>query len=821
MKISLRWIADYLELQDYYSKPNELGDILTRGGLEVEDLQNPAAQGLAHVVVGHILEKDKHPNADKLSLCRVSIGDGKVEQIVCGAQNHKAGDRVIVALPGAVLPGNFAIKKSTIRGIESNGMLCSLKELGLAQTSDGIVILSADAPVGVSYVEYAGLNDVIFELKVTPNRADCLSHFGLARELSALLARPLKPMSIEPKLVAESTLKAIQVEVKTPDLCARYTGRVIRNVKVGPSPDWLKQRLQKVGLASINNIVDALNYVMMELGQPLHAFDFDRIQGGKLIIDRAKAQEKFVTLDGSTLTLKGDELTIRDSEKALCIAGTIGGQNSGVSDSTTQIFIESAFFLPMSVRKTSRTHGIESDSAYRFSRGVDPQGTRLALDRATQLVLQLAGGEALSDAYDLSSNIPERSWISISAQLIEARMGYPVSAEKAVDYFKRLGCEIKLPTGPLSETSTLQVKAPSYRFDIEQQMDLVEEYARMAGYELIPETIPAFFGTPSIHDPVYLLRQNIGKALRSSSYSEAWNFAFVSEPKEAQFLGTRSRLASAGLETSTEKIKIMNPLNEELGVMRSTLTWGLMQNVLANVHRGNATGRLFETGTVFVKSAANYIEKQRLALVAWGYPQSLWDQKQRYPLAFELKSALEQVLMQLGIQNFRWNNGNPEEAPDFLHAGQWATLTIENEKVGFIGTVHPEILDSEKIREPLAIAEIELASLLKMPKDKTRFVLPISKFQSVTRDFAFVMPAHLAADKVAQAMRKAAGPLCIGIEIFDVYQGEELAKGFRSVALSMKLQDINGTLQDNVIQEVQSRVLEAVQQQFTLSPRTL
>ena len=366
MKISLKWLNDYVDVTEFFQKPEELAEALTRAGLEVEDIVN-RAKDFNHVVVGHILEKDKHPNADKLSLCRVSTGD-VVHQIVCGAQNHKAGDRVIVALPGAVLPGNFAIKKSAVRGVDSAGMLCSLKELGLAKESDGIAILPADAPVGKPYAEYGGYDDINFELKVTPNRADCLSHFGLAREVACLFGKELKAPKAEPKLSAQSTKSAIKLEVKAFDLCPRYTGRYLKGVKVGPSPEWLKHRLESVGLNSINNIVDATNYVMMELGQPLHAFDANFIGGKTIIVDRAKAGEAFITLDGSEIKLTGEELTIRDDKHPVCLAGVVGGKNSGVSDGTTEVFLESAYFVPMSARKTSRTHGIDTDSAYRLDR---------------------------------------------------------------------------------------------------------------------------------------------------------------------------------------------------------------------------------------------------------------------------------------------------------------------------------------------------------------------------------------------------------------------------------------------------------------------
>ncbi|MCE3010898.1 MAG: phenylalanine--tRNA ligase subunit beta, partial [Proteobacteria bacterium] len=377
MKISLKWLNEFVDVQDYLKKPEALADLLTRAGLEVEEISN-RAKDLDHVVSALILEKGKHPNADKLSLCQVTTGEGVVHQIVCGAQNHKQGDRVVLALPGAVLPGNFKIAQAQVRGVDSGGMLCSLKELGLAKESEGIVILPVDAPLGKPIAEVLGVDDVTFELKVTPNRADCLSHYGLAREVSCLLGRGLKPLIAKPALTAGQTSDQIQVDLRATDLCPRYTGRFISKVKVGPSPAWLKARLESVGLNSINNIVDVTNYVMMELGQPLHAFDVAQIQGKKIIVDRPVAGEKFMTLDGTELKLKGDELMIQDTEKSLCIGGVIGGKNSGVSEGTQTLFLEAAYFSPSSVRKSSRSHGLNTDSGYRFSRGVDPNNTLAA-----------------------------------------------------------------------------------------------------------------------------------------------------------------------------------------------------------------------------------------------------------------------------------------------------------------------------------------------------------------------------------------------------------------------------------------------------------
>ena len=475
MKISLKWLNDYVDIKDYFRKPEELGEILTQAGLELEEITQQG-KDLSHVVIGVILEKAKHPDADKLSVCRVTTGEGVVHQIVCGAQNHQANDRVIVALPGAVLPGGFAIKNSTIRGVESGGMLCSFKELGLPPKGDGIVILPGDAPIGKEYAEYAGLDDVNFELKVTPNRADCLSHYGLAREIACLLKKELKPINPVFKINSESTKKQIQLDVRAADLCLRYTGRYIKGVRVEPSPAWLKNRLESVGLNSINNIVDITNFVMMELGQPLHAFDATAIAGQTVIVDRATLGEKFTTLDGTELKFLGGELTIRDSERALCVAGTIGGMNSGVSGKTNSVFLESAYFLPMSVRKTSRSLGIDTDSAYRFSRGVDPEGALRALDRAVELMLQIAGGEAFSDHHDFYPAPVKKSAISIDIQTVTDRLGFEAQQEKFVDYMKRLGCEVELQNG-----GQFLVTPPTFRVDIDHEMDLVEEYARLEG----------------------------------------------------------------------------------------------------------------------------------------------------------------------------------------------------------------------------------------------------------------------------------------------------------------------------------------------------
>ncbi len=813
MKISLKWLQDYIDIKDYLRKPEELAEILTQAGLEVEEITDKS-KDLNHVVIGVILEKAKHPNADKLSLCRVATGEGVVHQIVCGAQNHKSNDRVIVALPGAVLPGNFAIKQAAVRGVESGGMLCSYKELGLQETSDGIAILPADAPIGSAYAAWAGLDDITFELKVTPNRADCLSHFGLAREIGTLLKRDLKTITPSFKMASDSSQKEISLDVRAADLCPRYTGRLIRGVKVGPSPVWLKKRLESVGLNSINNIVDVTNYVMMELGQPLHAFDADAISKSQVVVDRAQAGEKFVTLDNTEIKLKGDELTIRDGEKALCIAGVIGSNNSGTTEKTKNIFLESAYFLASSVRKTSRGLGVDTDSAYRFSRGVDPEGQIKALDRATELILKAAGGEALGEPHDFFPKAVKKNTIEIEIQTITDRLGFAAQEGKFSDYMKRLGCEVKV-----SGSGAFSVTPPSFRVDLEHEMDLVEEYARLEGYQNIPETLPVFADIPAGHDKAFVLHQRVSEAARAGGYHQAFNFSFVSAKAQQKFLGDIRGLLAAGLSASDKDISLRNPLSDELNVMRSTLSYGLYRNVLHNFHHGNEWGRLFEIGQTFFYKDAAFAENTRLAMVAWGQPQNLWTKTLTAPLIFSVKGALENILKTFHISSYSWSSPSDQgEVLGFAHRGQFAQLLVEGKKVGFIAAAHPALLDEDKIRVPVVLAEFNLEALL-VGQPRAFRTESVSKMQIVQRDFAFVMPKALKVGDVVKEIKKIVGSLLVQTEIFDIYEGENLETGKKSVAFRISLQDKNGTLQDAVINDIQNKVIEGLKNQFSISIR--
>ncbi len=818
MKISLRWLSDYIDIQDYFAKPQDLSSLLTGAGLEVESIEN-LAKNFDHVVIGHILKKEQHSGADRLTLCQVSTGDGVVHQIVCGARNHNEGDNVVVALPGAVLPGGLAIKQSKIRGVESGGMLCSNKELGLADDSahDGIRLLPKDAPVGQPFAKYFGLDDILFDLKVTANRADCLSHFGLAREVACLLGREVK-FPIESLLESGgSTRDQVKLELKASELCPRYAGRGVAKVKVGPSPDWLKKRLESVGMKSINNVVDATNFVMLELGQPLHAFDAKKLLGQTVIIDKARPNEKFTTLDGTELTFSGDELTIRDAERAVVLAGVIGGKNSGVDEATTEIFIEAAFFLPSAVRRTSRKFGIETDSSYRFARGTNPEAVPLALNRAAQIIQKVAGGEIMGDAYDLYPNRIAREAIAITLETLSDRLGFSVNGDEFVMWMKRLGCEIKETHG----RHAWSVLPPVFRWDLLEDVDLVEEFARLHGYQHIPESIPALSAAPAVHEQGFVVEARIRRLLQAEGCLQAINYAFVAKNFQDSLLGATEKLALVGLRAAKESVALMNPLNEEIGVMRTSLMPGLVKNLIYNSRNGNATGRLFEIGFGHFKDSAAegtaYSQQGRLGFSFWGSETNLW-KKDTSPSIFALKGVIENLLKELGFAKWKWVPLQAANAPDFVHPGQAAALELEGQQIGFIGTLHPLFTSENKVRESCAVGELLLEKLVASQPRPLRYQ-PISKMPAVDRDLAFVMPKTLAVQDVESEIKKTAGELLQDIRVFDVYEGTGLQPGQRSVAFRLLFQAKDATLEDAQVNEVRDKVVRHVSEKFGIALR--
>ncbi len=803
MKISFQWLEDFVDLSQFKNKIEDLSALLTRAGLEVEGIEDPA-KDFNHVVVGKIIVKGQHPNSDRLSLCQVEVGDGVIRSIICGATNHKSGDNVVVALPGAVLPGNFVIQKAKVRGTESEGMLCSEKELGFKETSEGILILPTDAPIGKAFAQYMKLDDSIIEIKVTPNRADCLSHLGVAREIAGLTEKsikniPLKKVSTENKLIA----------VENTTACPIYSGQVIENVSVKPSPEWLQQRLQKVGLRSINNIVDVTNYVMMELGQPMHAFDFAKIHDGKIIVRDAKPGEKIKLLDDSTIELKGSELLITDSKGPLCVAGVMGGKESGVSDSTKKIFLEAALFSAASVRKTSRMHGIQSDSAYRFSRGVDPATVGLALQRATQLICEVSGGNAVGNPQLLSNWKFSPKEIELRLPLLQQRSGIEFTTAEVEKFLKQVHCEVTAN----KKAESFKVFAPSFRQDLEMEMDLVEECTRLKGYEHIPETVAPTENWPIAHSDLFLAEKKCSAVLQGEGFFEAFNLIFTSDQLQKQ----HSKISA------DKFVYLKNPLNSEMNILRSSLFFGLQQNLLSNFRKQNEQGQLFEIGTVFEKQTASdkqsgYKEKQNLGLISWGLSQDLWENKNT-PQVFKLKKAVENILQAFQISRFSWEKLDfSADLSKVLHPQQSAMLKVEGQVIGFLGSMHPQILDKEKIRVPVAFAEMDIQVLKTAMARKRKFAV-ISAFPKVQRDFAFLMPVEMPVSDVSRLIEQSGKDVIQKVSVVDLFTGESIGKEFKSVAFRVIYQSASKTLADQEITELQGKIIAQVEQKLKIKLR--
>lgn len=810
MKISFNWLCEYIDINDYRSQLPELSRLLTAAGLEVEGMNNPA-QDWDHVVVGRLLDVGVHPNADKLTLCKVQVAEDEVLQIVCGAKNHKKGDRVAVAKVGAVLKGDFKIKASKIRDVESFGMLCSLSELGLADESEGILILSEDNTIGTPLARISSLSDVIFELNVTPNRADCLSHIGLARELATLLDRPLHLPAPQNPETGKAMEQQIQVQLMDDQACPRYCGRMIRGVKVGPSPDWLKSRLESIGLKSINNVVDVTNFVLFEYGQPLHAFDLRHLSGPQIVIAKAQDGEVFKTLDGSEIKLSHQDLVIRDAEKAVALAGVVGGQNSGVSDQTTDVFLESAFFKSEGVRRTSRSHGIETDSCYRFARGVDPAQTRQAMERAAQLILQVAGGELQLGYVDLYPQPIARNPIIIHVDQVTQRLGFKVIAADFKNWMTRLQCQVSERSGQF------EVTPPSYRWDLNIKEDLIEEFARLHGYSALLENLPVLQSEPTRHDPRYVFGRKVAKILTGLGSHQALNYAFIASDDHAEVWGSEST-QSWGLNSGAGAVKLLNPLSEDLAVMRESLLPSLLKNLVFNQRHGHLYGRLFELAPVTYRQEKKFNHENRLALVFWGQKDSLWDRPQKNSVVFELKAVVDSLLSALGGKTSRWQQVE-QNVPAGFHPGQTASLFYEGKTIGLLGTLHPALKDRYKIREEVAWVELNL-DLLGQRQPRSPQFKSIAKFPSMERDIALVGAETIAADTILSEIRRGAGPLLVDLKLFDLYQDEELKKhGRRSVAVRMRFQSEKETLSDEVINSLRDKVVNSVCQKLGLEIR--
>jgi phenylalanyl-tRNA synthetase beta chain len=788
MKFSESWLRT---LVDPKLTSEELSHLLTMAGLEVEDL-SPVAPKFNNVVVAQVLEVVKHPDADRLNVCQVDIGTGAPQQIVCGAPNVAAGLKVPCALPGAELPGDFKIKIAKVRGIESSGMLCSAKELGIAEEASGLLILPVDAPVGQSIRQYLDLDDNVFELKLTPNRADCLSLLGVAREVGAITgaATNLPQVADVPASIADTRA----VVLDAPAACPLYYGRIVKGVNAkAPTPEWMKRRLERSGIRAISALVDITNYVMLELGQPLHAFDNTRLEGA-VHARMAKAEEKLLLLNEQTIAVDADVLMIADDVKPLAMAGVMGGEESGITLETTELFLESAFFVPKAIAGRARRYGFGSDASHRFERGVDFGVTRRAIERATQLILEICGGQA-GPVLEAKAALPARNAVRLRTARAEKVLGLPLGAERIAGLFKGLALSFE------QQGVDFLVTPPSWRFDMEIEEDLIEEIARLYGYDNIPSPAPRgrleMMLQPEAQRPAYRIRQ----MLADRGYQEVVNFAFVEESWEADF---------AGKTAEADLIRLANPIASQMAVMRSTLIGGLVSNLVTNLKRKQTRVRLFEVGRSFHRDAnaaavAGYYQPWRMAALAFGgaLPEG-WGSGGRKVDFFDVKGDLE-ALFAPAVLCFE------KLAHPALHPGRAARVLLDGKEIGCVGELHPEWVQKYDLPQAPVLFEVDFAALKAV---RVPAYAEVSKFPPVIRDLAVVVDQNLQLQTLLDGLKGRISELVRDVQLFDIYAGKGVPENKKSLAFRIVMQDTQRTLQDSEVDVAMQQLMSCLEQEF-------
>ncbi|MBM7341697.1 phenylalanine--tRNA ligase subunit beta [Pantoea coffeiphila] len=794
MKFSELWLREWVNPA---IDGEALSDQITMAGLEVDGV-DAVAGAFNGVVVGEVVECGQHPNADKLRVTKINVGGDRLLDIVCGAPNCRQGLKVAVATVGAVLPGDFKIKAAKLRGEPSEGMLCSFSELGISDDHQGIIELPLDAPVGTDIREYLKLDDSTIEISVTPNRADCLGIIGVARDVAVLNKLPLAEPEILP--VAATLTDTFPISVSAPEACPRYVGRVVKGVNVkAATPLWMKEKLRRCGIRSIDPVVDITNFVLLELGQPMHAFDLDRING-EIIVRLAEQGEKLTLLDGSEATLNSDTLVIADAGKALAMAGIFGGEHSGVNEETQNVLLESAFFSPLSITGRARRHGLHTDASHRYERGVDPALQHKAIERATRLLLDICGGEA-GPLIDVTSeqHLPKRATITLRREKLDRLIGHVISDADVTDFLTRLGCEVTVGNGEW------QAKAPSWRFDMEIEEDLVEEVARIYGYNNIPHVPVQASLEMTKHREADLSLKRVKSLLVDKGYQEAITYSFV-DPK-----------IQALLHPGEESLLLPSPISVEMSAMRLSLWSGLLGAVVYNQNRQQSRVRLFESGLRFVPDTqANLGIRQEVMLsgvITGNRNEEHWDLARQAVDFYDLKGDLESLLELTGkLDEIQF----VAEANPALHPGQSAAIYLRGEAIGFIGVVHPELERKLDLNGRTVVFEL----LWDKVADR---VLPdvsgISRFPANRRDIAVVVAENVPAADIITECKKVGVNQVVGVNLFDVYRGKGVDDGFKSLAISLILQDTSRTLEEEEIAATVARCVEALKERFQASLR--
>ena len=805
MKFTLNWLQEYVNLDGV--SPEKLAEDLTMLGLEVDAVE-PLFEDLSKLKTAKVISAEPHPNADKLALCTVAVGD-ETFQIVCGAPNVRKDLCVVIALPGTTLPGNFKIKKSKVRGIESQGMLCSERELGLSDVHTGIMELPEDTPHGKSFIEVSGLKDTLVEVDLTPNRPDCASVIGIAREVAGILKKdltvPFKDLELQ------CTSSSFSVTVESAELCPRYAGKLIKNVKIGPSPWWLRKRLLAVGLRPINNIVDVTNLVMMEYGQPLHAFDFDTLADQTIIVRTPKESEKkFTTLDNVSRTLDPDTLMICDAKGPIAVAGVMGGLDSEVTDKTTNVLLESACFNSVSIRKTARKLNLPSEASYRFERGVDPGGTINAMERAVTLMCEISGGTAEHGGVDVYEGKKTVEPLTLRISRTSDLLGIPLTVKQVTELLESidLRCQDK-------DNDTILVTPPTFRVDLEREVDLVEEVARLIGYNEIPISLPSVDLSYPEQDSGRIKRNKISQFMTGIGFSEAINYSFYSSANSALMK----------LDETDERsvhIKILNPLSEDQDVMRTTLLPGLFENVRRNINFQQTSCHLFEIGKVFFPVAGEELAKEtmRLSGVLFGQRNGShlpYHFKNENVDIYDAKGAVESLLLEMRLIG----NDSPSdislvksETAEPFAIGDCSITVVKGEiAVGTLGKVKNDVLRDFGIKRDVYYFDLDFATLCDItPQAKCFSSLPV--YPSVKRDIALVIPTATPSGKLVEAVMNSREKLVKHCDVFDVFQGEKIEKGFKSVALSITYRSETKTLTEKNVEKAHTKLVKMLTDTF-------
>ena len=798
MNTSLSWIKAYVPDLDVTAQ--EYTDAMTLSGTKVEGYEEMDAD-LDRIVIGQIEKIEKHPDADKLIICQVNIGD-QVIQIVTGAPNVKEGDKVPVVLdggrvagghePGQKVAGGIKIKKGKLRGVESCGMMCSIEELGSTKEmypeapEYGIYIFPEDAQVGASAVEALGLNDAIFEYEITSNRVDCFSVVGIAREAAATFRREFHPPVVTPTGNSEDVNDYVRVTVENTDLCPRYCARVVKNIKIGPSPKWMQRRLASVGIRPINNLVDITNYVMEEYGQPMHAYDLDTIADRHIIVKTAENGEKFTTLDGQERDMDENVLMICDGEKAIGIAGIMGGENSMITHNVKTMLFEAACFDGVNIRKSSKRVGLRTEASAKFEKGLDPNNAQAAIDRACQLVEEMGAGEVVGGMVDVYGKKKDPVRVPFDADKINALLGTQISKEEMLGYFKMLDLEY-------DETSE-EIIAPTFRQDLLCLADLAEEVARFYGYDNIPTTLPTGEATTGKLSFKLRIEQAARDIAEFCGFSQGMTYSFES-PK------VFDRLLIPEDSPLRKTVQIMNPLGEDYSIMRTISLNGMLTSLATNYNRRNKDVRLYELGNIYLPKSLPLTElpEERMQFTLGMYGDGDF---------FTMKGVVEEFFEKIGMKEKE--TYDPNSGRSYLHPGRQADIIYKGSKIGFLGEVHPEVADTYGIGERAYVAVIDMPEVLKYATFDRKYT-GIAKYPAVTRDISMVVPKEILVGQIEEIIEKKGGAYLESYHLFDLYEGEQIKAGFKSVAYSIVFRAKDKTLSDTEVTEAMDRILKGLE----------